>query len=91
MTTRIHIPIDDADKARYRRFAEREGKSLAAWLRAAAEDRIRHLTERPSLRTRASLEDFFAECDSREGRAEPDWEEHLRVIERSRTEGLEAT
>ena len=91
MTTRIHIPIDEADKARYRLFAEREGKSLASWLRAAAEDRIRRASEAPSLRTRESLEGFFSQCDERERHPEPEWDEHLKVIERSRLGGLEAT
>ncbi len=89
MTTRIHIPIDEADKARFRRYAQQEGKSLSAWLRDAAEDRIRKLQERPSLRTRQALSTFFTECDRREVQPEPDWEEHRRIIERSRTEGLD--
>lgn len=91
MTTRIHIPIDEADKARFRRYAEQEGKSLAAWLRDAAEDRIRKLREGRSLRTRDALEGFFAECDARESGVEPDWDEHRKVIERSKTGGLDVT
>ena len=91
MATRIHIPIDDADKARFRRYAEQEGKSLAAWLRDAAEHRIRTLEDRPSLRTREALTAFFTECDSRETEPEPDWEEHRKVIQRSRTEGLDVS
>ncbi len=89
MTTRIHIPVDEADKARYRRYAEREGKSLAAWLREAAEARIRASEEVRRLRTREALEGFFAECDERESHPEPDWEKHRKVIDRSRTEGLD--
>lgn len=91
MTTRIHIPIDEADKARYRRHAEREGKSLAAWLRDAAEERIRASEEGRQLRTREALERFFDECDERETRPEPDWEEHRKVIDRSRAQRLDVT
>ena len=91
MSTRIHIPIDEADKARYRRQAEREGKSLAAWLREAAEDRLRAATKKLDLRSARDLEGFFQACDAREEGPEPDWAEHERVIQRSRREGLEAT
>lgn len=84
MTTRIHIPIDEADKARYRAQAEREGKTLAAWLRDAAEERIRSAAGDRDLRSTHDLKAFFQECDEREAAVEPDWEEHLEVIERSR-------
>jgi hypothetical protein len=89
MTARIHILLSEADKARYRLQAEREGKSLGAWLREAAEERLVVSAERSSLRTREDLERFFAACDAREIGAEPDWEEQKRLIERSRTMGLE--
>jgi hypothetical protein len=91
MATRIHIPIDEADKARYRLQAEREGKSLAGWLREAAEDRIRAAGAVRQLRTVASLESFFRECDERETKPEPDWADHRKVIAQSRTEGLDVT
>jgi len=91
MTTRIHIPIDEADKARYGTQAEREGKSLAAWLREAAEERLRASSEGRDLRTRDALEGFFEECDARETGAEPDWAEHRKVIARSRLHGLDTT
>lgn len=41
--------------------------------------------------TQDGLEDFFASCDTQEEGAEPDWEEHLQVIERSRQSGLAAS
>lgn len=91
MTSRIHIPIDDAAKARYRRQAEREGKSLAAWLREAAEDRLRAATEAPRLDTADALRRFFETCDAREPSPEPDWEEQRKLIDRSRMEGSEPT
>lgn len=91
MSTRIHIVVDEEDKARYREQAEREGKSLGAWLRDAAEDRLRDTAEQRSLRTRAALERFFAACDEREPHPEPDWAEHRAVIERSRLHGVDVT
>ena len=91
MASRIHIVLDDSDKARYRAQASREGKTLGAWLRAAAEDRLSAATARRDLRSRSGLEEFFAECDRREGGREPDWEGQLVTIERSRLEGLDVT
>ena len=91
MTSRIHVLLDDAEKARYRAQAAREGKSLGAWLRAAAEDRLRAAEGRRDLRTRSGLEQFFTECDRRESGREPDWEDHRLAIERSRRNGLDVT
>ena len=91
MSTRIHIVLDPEDKARYRAQAEREGKSLAAWLREAAEERLKTARSRASLRSRDALEAFFASCDARETEREPDWPEHRAVIERSRLRGLDVT
>ena len=34
---RIHLVLDDTEKARYLRQADREGKSLSAWLRVTAQ------------------------------------------------------
>lgn len=89
--SRIHIVLDEVEKARYRHQAEREGKSLGAWLRAAAEDRLRAAEARRELRTRQALSEFFGECDAREPDPEPDWADHRAVIERSRRAGLEVT
>ena len=91
MSTRIHIVLDPVDKARYRAQAEQEGKSLAAWLRDAAEDRLEAAQTRSSLRSREALEAFFDACDARELGQEPDWSEHRAVIERSRLSGLDVT
>jgi len=89
MTTRIHILVDEADKIRYRTQAEREGKSLGAWLREAADEKLAAVYE-PALETVEELDRFFAACDARETGTEPDWDQHRAVIERSRTEGLDA-
>lgn len=88
---RIHIVLPESDKARYAAQAAREGKSLGAWLREAAEGRLREAQGARRLDTLEELDAFFAECDAREVCREPDWEEHLRLIRQSRTDGLEVT
>lgn len=91
MTARIHILVDEAEKARYRQQADREGKSLGAWLREAAEEKLAATAHKDRIETVEDLERFFAECDARETGPEPDWSEHRKVIERSRRQGLEIT
>lgn len=91
MSERIHIVLDPDDKARYRAQAEREGKSLAAWLREAAEDRLRAARKARSLRSREALAAFFDACDEREIDREPDWTEHRDAIQRSKVCGLDVT
>ena len=81
--TRIHLPLDEAEKERFRRQAEREGKSLAAWLRDAARDKLTAAERRPAMDTVDELRAFFAACTARETRREPEWDEHRRVIEGS--------
>jgi hypothetical protein len=81
--SRIHIPIDKAEHERFRRQAEREGKSLAAWLRDAARQRLAAAEGRPRMDSLEELKAFFAACAARETGREPDWDEHQRVIEQS--------
>lgn len=86
MSARIHLVVDEADKERFRRQAAREGKSLSAWLRAAARDRLDRREDVP-LDSAEALETFFAACDDRETGTEPDWEEHEAAIARSARSG----
>jgi hypothetical protein len=89
MTTRIHLVIDERERDAFRARAAAEGVSLSEWLRDAARERLER--ERPmAIRTVADLERFFDERAKAEAGAEPDWEQHLGVIERSRRAGLEA-
>lgn len=83
MATRIHIILDEAEKELFRRQAEREGKSLAAWLREAAREKLAEDDRRARLDTVEALRGFFAECDRREIEAEPDWDEQKKLIEGS--------
>lgn len=93
MADRVHILMDAAEKARYRRLAAREGKTLSEWLREAAAEKAASARQARSLDTPEALSAFFEECRAREaglGR-EPDWEEHRRVIERSIATGATDT
>ncbi|MDX1673964.1 MAG: ribbon-helix-helix protein, CopG family [Longimicrobiales bacterium] len=91
MTERIHILLDGAEKERFRRWAEREGKSLSEWLREAAREKLAAARQGRSLDSREALEDFFEGCDARERGEEPDWESHRRVIEDSIRSGAGST
>ena len=86
---RVQLVIPDADKDRFVHQARREGMSLSAWLRAAAHDR---LTERQKVKRFRTVEDvraFFNRVHAEAGPGrEPDWEEHLAVINESKTRGL---
>jgi hypothetical protein len=81
--TRIHVPLDEAEKERFRQQAAREGKTLAAWLRDAAREKLAAAEPRVVLDTADDLRAFFAACSARETAREPAWEEHRRVIEGS--------
>ena len=86
--TRVQLVVPDVDHARFVRQAKREGMSLSAWLRSAARDRLDRAAASGRVRTLEDLAAFFARCDALEGPAvEPDWEEHLAVMERSRRRG----
>ena len=89
--SRIHIVLPESAKARYAAQAAREGKSLGAWLREAAEDKLREARSAVRLDSLEDLQAFFSECDARETGREPDWDEYRRILDRSRTEGLEVT
>jgi hypothetical protein len=89
--SRIHVVLPESDKARYAAQAAREGMSLGAWLREAAEEKLRQARSGTRLDTLEDLQGFFAASNAREEQPEPDWEEHRRVIERSRTAGLDVS
>jgi Mobilization protein NikA len=83
---RIQVVLSEEERERFRGQARREGLSLSAWLRAAGRERLVNACERPGMKTTEDLDAFFQRCDAREkGGSEPDWEEHLKVIESSRS------
>jgi len=45
-------------------------------------------TSARQLKDEDALENFFAACDQRERAAEPEWAEHLKVIDSSRALGI---
>lgn len=91
MDERVHILLDGAEKERFRRWAEREGKSLSEWLREAAREKLAASSRGRPLDSREALEAFFEGCDARERGEEPDWEAHRRVIEESIRSGSGST
>lgn len=85
--TNVQLEISDADLERFVRQARREGMTLSGWLYAAACERLEN---RQRAKPFASVEEamaFFRACDDPDGpEEEPDWSEHLRVIEASRAD-----
>lgn len=89
MNARIHLVIDEREREAFRSRATAEGLSLSEWLREAARERLER--ERPmEIKTVADLDRFFAERGAVETGTEPEWEQHLGIIERSRGGGIEA-
>jgi hypothetical protein len=85
---RIQVLIHPDERELFRRLADQRGLSLSAWLRDAALKQSVAESEVPRLRSVEDLRAFFAECDAREPGREPDWEEHLAVLDASKREGL---
>ena len=82
---RVQLVIPDEDRDRFVHQARREGMTLSAWLRAAARDRLARNQQSRPFESPADLEAFFRSCDRLDGPSvEPDWEEHLQVINKSR-------
>lgn len=83
---RVQLIVPDDDHASYLQQAERESLSLSAWLRAAAEDRLRRKRGARRFESAADLEAFFAECDQLPGPdREPDWGVHLATMNQSKS------
>ena len=89
---RVQLVMPDADRDRFVDQARREGMSLSAWMRAAARER---LETRQQVKLFASPEDvreFFRSRSALDGpEREPDWSEHLRVMNESRAAGVTGT
>lgn len=87
MSQRIQVVLSDEESALFRNEASVAGLTLSEWVRRAARGWIAATRGRRIIDSAERLEQFFAECDSREQGYEPDWEEQLRVIGESRTDG----
>ena len=89
---RVQLIIPDDDRVRFGEQARREGLSLSAWIRAAARERLDRQSKVRRVASRGEMKAFFAECDTLAGpEMEPDWEQHLAVIGRSRRHGTTDT
>ncbi len=89
---RVQLVIPDEDRDRYVYQARREGMTLSAWIRAAAHQRLQQQQKQRAFEGPADLRKFFGECDTLEGPPqEPDWDEHLAVIDGSRRRGATRT
>ena len=85
---RVQLVMPDDDRARFVHQARKEGMTLSAWLRLAARERLYRQSQAGGFRSVADVDAFFAECDARQSPGvEPDWEEHLAAIDRSRRRG----
>lgn len=89
---RVQLVMPDDEWERFVEQARREGMSLSVWLRVAARER---LGKRQSVKQFESPEDvaeFFASCATLDDPdTEPDWDEHMRVMNASRASGSART
>lgn len=90
MTVRVQVILDDDERARFRRCAAEEGRSLSAWLRDAGRQRLAGRDAKGPM-TADGLRAFFDACDQREAGEEPDWDQHVAVIAQSRRSGSSGT
>ena len=89
---RVQLVLSDEDRDRFVHQARREGKTLSAWLRIAAHQRLQEQQRSRPFESTSDVEAFFRECDALDGpEREPDWHEHLAVIEESRRRGISNT
>ena len=88
---RVQVLLSPEEEEAFRRVAEREGMSLSAWLRQAGLARLESWSQRQRIRTVEALGLFFADCDEREQGPEPDWNDHLETMRRSRSRGDSGT
>jgi len=84
---RIQILLDPMEREQFRRLAQARGLSLSAWVREAALKQSAEESRQSRMRSGDALRAFFAECDAREAGVEPDWAEHLAVLDASRRQG----
>ena len=82
---RVQLVIPDENHDRFVRQAQSDGMTLSEWLRVAAHRRLEEQQRSHPFESPSDLEGFFRACDALEGpEREPDWQEHLAVIDESR-------
>ena len=86
---RVQLVLRDEEHSHYVYQANKEGLTLGAWLRAAAVERLERKSRIQPFESVADLIAFFTECDKREsGGVEPDWEQHVSVLDEVRKRGV---
>ena len=89
---KVQLTITDEECDRFVLQAQSEGLSLCAWLRAIANKRIEEKQRAERFVSTVDVDAFFKACGKLKGpESEPDWEEHLNVMEQSRACGLSDT
>lgn len=89
---RVQLVMPDDDRELFVDQARREGMSLSAWLRAAARERLEKRQSVKQFESPEDVREFFRSCAALDGPdTEPDWEEHLRVMNESRASGFAKT
>jgi hypothetical protein len=89
MSSRVQVILSDAEREAFRRHAAAKNMSLSNWLREAGLKQLEAEQDRP-IRTVEDLREFFASLPDEHG-AEPNWDEHLRVMGESRRRGASAS
>ena len=86
---RVQLVMSDDDRDRFVHQARQEGMSLSAWLRAAARERLETRQRVRLFESPDDVEEFFKSCSTLEGpETEPDWSEHLQVMNGSANGGV---
>ncbi len=89
---RVQLVMPDADRDRFVDQARREGMSLSAWMRAAARERLETRQQVKLFESPEDVREFFRSRAALDGpETEPDWSEHLRVMNESRAAGVTGT
>ena len=89
---RVQLIMPDDERDRFVYQARREGMSLSAWLRAAARERLEARQSVNPFESPEDVREFFRSCAALEGpETEPDWSDHLRVMNESRGRGVAPT
>jgi hypothetical protein len=80
MSVRVQVVLNEQEAARFKSQAQKESKSMSAWLRDAGRKMLETNKQWQSLTDATSLKDFFQKCTERERGKEPDWEEYKKLV-----------
>jgi len=80
MSVRVQVILAEEEAAEFRSRAQRESKSLSAWLREAGQRMLQKTKTKETLIKLETLAEFFEACGRREQGQEPDWLEYKKMI-----------